>query len=125
MVLREQLDRCVRVGGRDDADEAEAHVEDLVHLFVRDLAELLDQAEDGRDVERVRELVADVAGEAQEVVQAVAGDVGEAADVGVGGEQLEHRAHVDRVGSSTMSPSGRPRRSSSHDTSARTLRASV
>ena len=50
----------------------------------------------GGDLERVRELVADVAGEAQEVVQAVAGDVGEAADVGVGGEQLQHRAHVDR-----------------------------
>src|SRR5512139_1621454 len=58
------------VGRRDDYAEAAAHVEDLAHLPVADLAELLDQGEDRRDRQRVVDLVGDLGLEPEQVAQA-------------------------------------------------------
>ncbi len=71
-------------------------------------------------------LVAHVAGEAQEVVEAVAGDVGEPADVRLGLEEIEHGSHVDHRGleDDVAERAAQARRRPSC-TSARTLRASV
>ena len=55
----EQPDRRGLVGRRDHADEPAAHVEDLVHLGVGDLAELADQLEHGRHRQRLVDRVAD------------------------------------------------------------------
>ena len=85
----------LRVGLGHDAARTRAHVEDLVHLVVGDPAELRISPKTGGTGERVVDLVADVAREPQEVVEAVAGDVREAADLGLGREQLEHGADVD------------------------------
>ena len=52
-------------------------------------------ANTGGDLERVRDLVADRRREPGEVVEAVARDVGEAADVDRGAQQVEHRGDVD------------------------------
>ena len=67
------------VGLRHDDDEAAAHVEDLPHLRLGDVAELAHEVEDGRRRQRVGDLVADVGVEAQQVQQAAAGDVREPA----------------------------------------------
>ena len=56
------------------------------------LAALLDQLEDRRDRQRVVDLVADLGGEAEQVAEAAGGDVGEAADVDLGAQQLERPA---------------------------------
>ena len=58
-------------------------------------AELLDQAEHRRHGERVVDLIPDLGLEAQQVVEAVAGDVGKPADVDRRAKQLEDRPHVD------------------------------
>ena len=80
-MLAQQLERCGLVVLRDDAAEAAAHVEDLVHLLVGNSAPLLDQVEDRRHRQRVVDLVADLGAEAQQVAEAARGDVGEAVDV--------------------------------------------
>jgi len=67
IVLAQQRQRHLSVAGRDDAAEAAAHVEDLVHLLAGDAAALLDQLEDRRYRQGVVDLVADLGGEALEV----------------------------------------------------------
>ncbi len=49
----------------------------------------------GGDGQRVVDLVADLGGEAEQVAEAARGDVGEAADLDLGAQQLEHRLDVD------------------------------
>ena len=51
-----------------------------------------DQPEDRRHGQRVVDLVADVGAEPQQVAEAAGGDVGEAADVDLGAQQLERSA---------------------------------
>jgi len=91
----QQPHRRLLVARRDHAAESAAHVEDLVHLLVGYPGALLDQAEDRRDGEGGVDLVGDVGGEAVEVLQAAGGDVGEAAHIDLGAQQLEHRLDVD------------------------------
>ena len=50
----EQVERAVRLVGRDHHHHADAEVEDLAHLVVGDLAEALDLAEDARRLPRAR-----------------------------------------------------------------------
>src|SRR4051794_13627879 len=89
VVPAQQVQGGVLVGCRDDAAEAAAHVEDLVHLLGADLAALLDQLEDRRRLDGVVEVPFELVGEAVEVAEAARGDVGEAAHVSVGAQQLE------------------------------------
>src|SRR5262245_48539216 len=56
IVGAQPLERLALVSRRDDDAEATAHVEDLVHLLVADLAELADQLEDGWDRQRIVDL---------------------------------------------------------------------
>ena len=91
MAAQEVERRGLVLGGDDDA-EAAAHVEDAVHLLVAYAAALLDQLEDRGDRERVVDLVADLGREAEQVAEATRGDVGEAADVDLGAQQLERSA---------------------------------
>jgi hypothetical protein len=96
VVGAQQRDRRVGVLVGHDADEAAAHVEDVPHLLVGDLAEPLHEAEHRRDRQRVLDAVVDVVAQPVEVLQAAAGDVGEAVDVdGVAAQELEHRLDVD------------------------------
>ena len=95
VVAGEQLDRGGLVGLRHDDGEAAAHVEDLPHLGLGDVAELAHEPEHGRHGQRVGDLEADVGVQAQQVQQPAAGDVRQAAHVGARAQQLEHRAHVD------------------------------
>ena len=61
--------------------EAASHVEDPVHLLVADAGPLVDQLEDRRHRQRRVDLVADLGGQPQQVLEAAGGDVGEPADV--------------------------------------------
>ena len=70
----------------------------------------------GGTVERIGDLVADRRREAGEVVEAVAGDVGEAADVDLRAEQLEDRGDVDLGRREQELAERRPSRSSSSGT---------
>ena len=60
--------------------EAAAHVEDLPHLGVGDVAELAHELEDRRHRQRVVDLEADAGVQAQQVLQPAAGDVREPVD---------------------------------------------
>jgi hypothetical protein len=62
-------------GRLDHVAEADAHVEDLVHLAVVDAGVALDEGKDGIRLDGPVNLVADGGGDAGEVEQAVAGDV--------------------------------------------------
>src|SRR6476620_735251 len=94
-MLLQELQRQLQIALWNHDAEAAAHVEDLAHLLVGDAAVLLDQAEDRGDGERVVDLVADLGGEPQQVLGAAGGDVGEAADLDLGAQQLDDRLDVD------------------------------
>ena len=96
VVQAEHLERVGLVCGVDDAAEAAAHVEDLVHLVVADVAELGDQPEDRRDRQRRVDAVADVGVlQAEQVVEPAGGQVGEAVDVGLRADEVHHGLDVD------------------------------
>ena len=57
--------------------------------------QLGDQLEHRRHGQRLGDLEADAVAEPQQVEQAAAGDVGQPADLDVGAQQLQDRAHVD------------------------------
>src|SRR5262249_30835591 len=71
----EDRKRALGGGGIDHVAEADAHVEDLVHLAVVDAGVALDEGKDGMRLNEAVDLVADGGGDAGEVEQAVAGDV--------------------------------------------------
>ena len=113
-----------------DGREAAAHVEDLPHLGLGHAAEGPDERADGGDRQRVLDRVADAGAQAQQVLQAAAGDVRQAVDREAGAQQVEHGAHVDdgrleqRVGDAAPSSSA-GRASSPGPSSTSTRRASV
>jgi len=86
------------VGPADNAAEAAAHVEDLVHLLGGNCAALGDQLEDRLGLQGLGDLKASVKTQAQEVAEAARGDVGEAAHVDMGAQQLDDRPDVDLSG---------------------------
>ena len=70
----------IGAGGGDHVAEADAHVEDLVHLAVGDAGEALDQREDRMRLDQPVDLEADGRVDPRQVEQAVAGDVDERLD---------------------------------------------
>src|SRR5262245_2263044 len=83
-------------GGRvDHVAEADAHVEDLVHLAVVDARVALDEGKDGMRLNQPVDLVADRGGDAGEVEQAVAGDVDQRLHPGNRREDLHRLGNVD------------------------------
>jgi hypothetical protein len=88
----------VRPLRRHDRAEPAPHVEHPPHLGRLHAAPFRDQPEHRRRGEGRVDLKADVGAQPQEILQPIAGDVGEAVHRNVGSQQLEHRADVDHRG---------------------------
>src|SRR5262249_60232075 len=79
-VLLENQQRRLGGSGIDHGAEADAHVEDLVHLAVLDLGMALDQGKYRMRLDRAVDHEADGGGGPRQVEKAVAGDVDERVD---------------------------------------------
>src|SRR5262245_2077932 len=94
-VLLQDRQRRIRVGGIDYVAEADAHVEDFVHLAVVDLCQLLDEPEDRLRLDQAVDLEADGGGDAREVQEAIAGDVDQRLHAGDLLQDFQRLRHVD------------------------------
>ncbi len=98
VVFGGDFDGFVGIGGGQDDTETDSHVENIVHLFVRDAAGRLDEIEDGRRSGEIADLETNCGSDAIQVKQTVAGDVDEGFHVQGTVEHFEDGFDIDAGG---------------------------